>query len=67
MVFAPVFEPLSKVSAIPAQGLGRLVDACRAVRIPVLALGGITWENAPLCMESGAAGVAGITLFRAAL
>lgn len=66
VVFAPVFEPLSKASAIPAQGLGRLAEACRAVRIPVLALGGITWENAPRCVESGAAGVAGITLFRAA-
>lgn len=66
VVFAPVFEPLSKASAIPAQGLERLAEACRSVRIPVLALGGITWENAPLCVECGAAGVAGITLFRAA-
>jgi thiamine-phosphate pyrophosphorylase len=66
VVFAPVFEPLSKTSAIPAQGLGRLAEACRSVRIPVLALGGITRENAPLCVDNGAAGVAGITLFRVA-
>ena len=64
-VFAPVFKPLSKGPASPAQGLDRLAEACRAAGIPVLALGGITWENAPLCAGSGAAGVAGITLFRA--
>jgi len=63
-VFAPVFPPLSKDSALPPQGLDRLAEAARAVRIPVLALGGITWENAPLCLAAGAAGIAGITLFR---
>ncbi len=63
-VFAPVFTPLSKDSALPPQGLDRLAEAARAVRIPVLALGGITWENAPLCLAAGAAGIAGITLFR---
>lgn len=64
VVFAPVFAPLSKDSALPPQGLDRLAEAARAVRIPVLALGGITWENAPLCLAAGAAGIAGITLFR---
>jgi thiamine-phosphate pyrophosphorylase len=63
-VFAPVFAPLSKRSALPPHGLARLAEAARAVRIPVLALGGITWESAPLCLEAGAAGIAGITLFR---
>jgi thiamine-phosphate pyrophosphorylase len=63
-VFAPVFAPLPKDSAPPPQGLDRLAEAARAVRIPVLALGGITWENAPRCIEAGAAGIAGITLFR---
>ncbi len=63
-VFAPVFAPFSKVSVVAPQGLERLAEACRAAPIPVLALGGITWENAPRCLEAGAAGVAGITLFR---
>lgn len=63
-VFAPVFAPLSKTSALPPRGLERLAEACRGVRIPVLALGGITWANAPACLEAGAAGIAGITLFR---
>lgn len=64
VLFAPVFAPLSKTSPLPPQGLARLAEACRAVRIPVLALGGVTWSNAPSCLDAGAAGIAGITLFR---
>lgn len=62
--FSPVFRPLSKDDPRPVHGLEGLRRACSAVRIPVLALGGITAENAPLCLAAGAAGVAGITLFQ---
>lgn len=65
-VYGPVFTPLSKASHLPPAGLTGLADTCRAVAMPVLALGGVTWENAPACMSAGAAGVAGITLFQAA-
>lgn len=64
VVFGPVFAPLSKGSDLAPRGLGELGSAARAARIPVLALGGITWENAADCVAAGAAGVAGITLFR---
>jgi len=61
-VFAPVFGK-SRVPATPPTGLAALQEACR-VKIPVLALGGLTLQNAASCLEAGAAGVAGIRLFQ---
>ncbi len=61
-VIAPVFE---KKDA-PGEKLARvnvLRAACRA-SIPVLALGGVTLENAASCLDAGAAGVAAIRLFQ---
>ena len=63
VLFGPVFAPLSKTSALAPRGLDELRRVSHAVKIPVLALGGITWENAEACVGAGAAGVAGITLF----
>lgn len=60
---APVFHPLSKPSQGPPLGLEKLAEICRAVRIPVWALGGITEDNAGQCAAAGAAGIAGISLF----
>ena len=61
-VFAPVFEKDNAPGRQPT-GLAALHEACRA-KIPVLALGGVTMENAASCLEAGAAGVAGIRLFQ---
>lgn len=44
-VFGPVFDPLSKPSRGPAWGASGLAAACRAGRVPVYALGGITAER----------------------
>jgi thiamine-phosphate pyrophosphorylase len=63
VVFGPVFAPLSKSSDLPPRGLVSLAQAARSVGIPVLALGGVTCDNAPSCVTAGAAGIAGITLF----
>src|ERR1039458_4880076 len=61
-VFAPVFEKKDAPGIQPA-GIAGLREACRA-KIPVLALGGVTIENAASCLKAGAAGVAGIRLFQ---
>ena len=66
-VFGPVFAPLSKTSEMQARGLATLAGAAAAVKIPVLALGGITQANATQCVSAGAAGVAGISLFQSGL
>lgn len=63
-VFGPVFAPLSKASSLPPVGLAALKAAASQVAIPVLALGGITSENAAFCEQAGASGVAGITIFQ---
>jgi thiamine-phosphate pyrophosphorylase len=61
-VFGPVFEKKAEPDTSPA-GLDALRQACRE-RIPVLALGGVTLENAAFCIQAGAAGIAGIRLFQ---
>ena len=62
-VLGPVFAPLSKADARQPLGLAAFGSLVRSVRIPVLALGGVTTENTAACIEEGAAGVAGISLF----
>lgn len=64
VVLGPVFAPLSKPLSLPPLGLEELARAAAAAKIPVLALGGITRENAGKCGAAGAAGIAGISLYQ---
>ena len=63
-VFGPVFAPRSKSTTLEPCGIAGLVQAVRAVRIPVLALGGITASNTVDCVQTGAAGIAAISLYQ---
>lgn len=64
ILYAPIFAPRSKPQSTPPIGIDGLRQACRETPLPVIALGGITWDNAPACIEAGAAGIAAITLFQ---
>jgi thiamine-phosphate pyrophosphorylase len=64
IIFGPVFATPSKAAYGTPQGLERLAAICRAVSIPILAIGGITLYNAASCLSAGAAGIAAIRLFQ---
>ena len=54
----PVWATPSKPDADAAIGLDGLAEICRAVSIPVVAIGGVDVSNASDCIRAGAAGVA---------
>lgn len=66
LFFGPVYATPAKRPYGPPQGVEGLAEVCRRVRIPVIAIGGITAENAPECIRAGAAGMAAIRLFQQA-
>jgi thiamine-phosphate pyrophosphorylase len=60
----PVWDTPSKADADPAIGLDGLREICRAITIPVVAIGGIDAGNAAECIHAGAAGIAVIRAAR---
>lgn len=57
----PIFPSLGKVDAGPATGVHLLTELASCATIPLVAIGGITTENATEVMQAGASGVAVIT------
>jgi len=64
LFFGPIFATPSKAAFGAPQGLERLAEVCRAVTVPVMAIGGITLRNAADCLAAGASGIAAIRLFQ---
>lgn len=49
-----IFETMTKQKSYPPRGLDTLREVSEAVSIPLVAIGGITLENAPSVIEAGA-------------
>ena len=62
LLFGTVFASRSKPGREPA-GVAMLAEAARAAVVPLLAVGGITAENAALVARAGADGLGAIGLF----
>lgn len=60
ITLSPIFPSISKPDYGPPLGLEVLRQVATAVPLPVIALGGVTPENARRCLEAGAAGVAAL-------
>ncbi|HKR99848.1 MAG TPA: thiamine phosphate synthase, partial [Candidatus Dormibacteraeota bacterium] len=54
----PIWTTPTKLDAGEAIGVDGLAAVCRAVSIPVVAIGGVDETNAGSCIRAGAAGVA---------
>jgi len=65
LLFGTVFATASKPDRAPV-GAAALGEAVRATGLPVLAVGGVTADNAGEVARAGAAGIAAIGLFAAA-
>jgi thiamine-phosphate pyrophosphorylase len=64
LIFGPIFDTPSKRAFGEPVGTAELAKTCAAVKIPVLAIGGIGLRNARECFQAGAAGIAAIRLFQ---
>ena len=56
--FGPLFGTTTKATGYTARGLEQLQEIRQQVRIPIVAIGGITAERAPAVLQAGADAVA---------
>jgi thiamine-phosphate pyrophosphorylase len=57
ITFGPVYATPSKAAFGPPQGLDALRRITASIHIPVFALGGVSPERVPECLDAGACGV----------
>jgi len=65
-LLGPVFHTPSKEGLVKAIGPERLKDLVAAAKIPIIAIGGITTDNAAQALQAGVGGVAVISAILAA-
>lgn len=63
LIFGTVFPSAGKPADHPVAGVAALASVCAAVRLPVLAIGGLRPDRAAEAAAAGAAGVAAIGMF----
>jgi thiamine-phosphate pyrophosphorylase len=59
--FGPVYPTKSKADADPVTGIELLKQAVEIISLPIIAIGGISVENAPEVIRAGAQGIAVIS------
>ena len=64
--FGPIFQTTTKENPDPVVGVGGLREVRARVRIPIVAIGGITAQNVADVMNAGADGAAAISAILAA-
>jgi thiamine-phosphate pyrophosphorylase len=62
--FGPIYETPSKIPFGKPHGVEELAQVATAVRIPVIAIGGINESDAADCIRAGAAGIAAIRMIQ---
>ena len=58
LTYSPIYPSASKPGYGPAVGTASLAEVVAGVKLPVFALGGITPDRVPECLDAGAFGVA---------
>jgi thiamine-phosphate pyrophosphorylase len=62
--FGPIYETPSKIPFGKPHGVEELAQVAKAVRIPVIAIGGVNESNAAECIRAGAGGIAAIRMIQ---
>jgi thiamine-phosphate pyrophosphorylase len=62
--FGPIYETPSKIPFGKPHGVEELAQVAKAVRVPVIAIGGVNESNAAECIRAGAVGISAIRMIQ---